>query len=118
MNSHLLTAYKSISFFIALFVCVGITIAQPVINGFTPATASAGATVTISGNNFNTTPNNNTVLFGAAKAIVLSASTNMLAVKVPVGATFGRITVTSNGSRLFPTVSRYSLTAVRLGRLH
>jgi gliding motility-associated-like protein len=101
MNSHLLTAYKSISFFIALFVCVVITIAQPVINGFTPATASAGATVTISGNNFNTTPNNNTVLFGAAKAIVLSASTNMLSVKVPVGATFGRITVTSNGFTAF-----------------
>jgi gliding motility-associated-like protein len=101
MNSHLLTAYKSISFFIALFVCVVITIAQPVINGFTPATASAGATVTISGTNFNTTPNNNTVLFGAAKAIVLSASTNMLAVKVPVGATFGRITVTSNGFTAF-----------------
>jgi hypothetical protein len=57
-----------------------------------------GVTVTITGSNFNPTPANNTVYFGATQAAVLSASATSLTVSVPTGATFGPISATV-GSR-------------------
>ncbi len=69
----------------------------PIITSFNPASGIASTTVTISGSNFDATPAGNTVYFGAAKAVVLSASTNQLVVRVPQGTTHQPITITANG---------------------
>src|SRR5690349_6659139 len=67
------------------------------IQTFTPASGVAGATVTITGTNFSTTPANNIVYFGAVKATVTSATATQLIATVPYGANYSPITVTVNG---------------------
>ena len=71
-----------------------IQIAPPTITSFSPTSGPIGATVTITGTNFNTTAANNVVYFGAVKAQVTSASSTSLTVIIPVGATYQLITVT------------------------
>jgi hypothetical protein len=71
------------------------TLPPPVITSFTPASGPVGTTVTITGNNFDNSPSQNIVYFGATKATVLSASATSLTVQVPVGATYEPITVTT-----------------------
>jgi photosystem II stability/assembly factor-like uncharacterized protein/uncharacterized protein (DUF2141 family) len=73
-----------------------ITSPPPVITSLSPIKAPIGATVTINGTYFGATVAENTVFFGGVKAVVLTASTNQLTVKVPAGATFGPLTVTVN----------------------
>jgi len=70
---------------------------QPVITAISPGTGSPGTPVTITGNNFSPVANNNTVYFGAAKAVVNSASANTITVTVPVGATYDYVEVMTNG---------------------
>ena len=60
----------------------------------------AGAPITISGNNFNITPSNTLVYFGAASATPTSASTGSLTVNVPVGASVDDITVVDKTTHL------------------
>ncbi len=67
--------------------------ALPVINSFSPATGTAGTTVTISGKNFSPTVANDIVSFNGASAIVTSATSAQIIVSVPNGATTGKITV-------------------------
>ena len=62
--------------------------APPTISSFTPTSGAVGATVTIAGTNFNTTPANNAVYFGATKATVSAATTTSLTVTVPAGANY------------------------------
>ncbi|MDB5143117.1 MAG: C-terminal target protein [Mucilaginibacter sp.] len=72
----------------------------PVITSVNPATAPIGASVTITGNNFN--PNvktGNIVTFGDVNAKVTSASASKLVVTVPAGATFKNIAVTNTGNK-------------------
>ncbi|OFY62038.1 MAG: hypothetical protein A2Y71_04960, partial [Bacteroidetes bacterium RBG_13_42_15] len=69
----------------------------PVITSFTPASGPVGITLTITGTNFDTTPANNFVWFGAVKATVTTASATELTVTVPTGATYKPISVTVNG---------------------
>ncbi len=88
-------ALASILFFTACLVTEQV-IAQPAITSFTPASGVAGTVVTITGTNFGTTPAANTVNFGAAKAVVNTASATSLNVTVPAGATYQPITVTVN----------------------
>lgn len=71
---------------------------QPGVNSFTPATAPVGATVTITGMNFSTTPGNNRVTFNGTAATVTSATATQLTVTVPAGATAGKISVEANGT--------------------
>ena len=66
----------------------------PTITSFTPTSGPVGASVTISGTNFNTTPANTIVWFGAVKATVSTASSTILTVTVPAGATYQPISVT------------------------
>ena len=68
--------------------------AQPTITTFTPTSGPVGTAVTITGTNFNTTPANNIVFFGATKATVSTATTTSLTVAVPVDASYQYITVT------------------------
>lgn len=68
----------------------------PVITSFTPLNGPVASTVTITGKNFSKTLADNTVFFGAVKATVLSADKEILTVKVPYGATYQPISVTTN----------------------
>ena len=68
--------------------------AVPTISAVSPTSGKVGDSVTITGTNFDTTPSNNTVYFGATKATVTSASTTSLTTTVPTGATFAPISVT------------------------
>lgn len=83
----------SIIFFLSNFGFL-IGFAQPTITSFSPASGPIGTSVTISGTNFNTTPANNMVFFGAVKATVNTAASTSLTVIVPVGATYQYISIT------------------------
>lgn len=67
------------------------------IDSFSPTSGPVGTTVTINGAYFSYTPTNNIVFFGAVRATVLTATSNVLTVSVPAGATNKPITVTTNG---------------------
>jgi hypothetical protein len=72
-----------------------VAFAPPVITSFSPLTGTVGSSVTIAGTDFEPTPANNTVYFGAVRATVTSASSTSLSVTVPSSATYAPITVTS-----------------------
>lgn len=65
----------------------------PVISTINPAFAKPGDVVTLSGSGFSNTSANNIVYFGATKATVNTATSTSLTVMVPVGATFGPISL-------------------------
>lgn len=67
--------------------------AAPTITSFSPASGVVGTTVSITGTNFNTTPANNIVFFGATMANVSEATATSLKVTVPSGATYAPISV-------------------------
>ncbi len=90
MNKYFLT-YCFLLF--SLFVWAQV----PTITNFTPTSGSVGTSVTIAGTNFDSTPSNNIVFFGATRAAVTSATTTSLTVTVPAGATYQPITVLTNG---------------------
>jgi FG-GAP-like repeat/IPT/TIG domain/Secretion system C-terminal sorting domain/FG-GAP repeat len=71
----------------------------PTISSFSPASALEGASLTITGNNFDPTADNNTVQFNGTTATVTAASSTSLTVTVPIPSTTttGKITVTVNG---------------------
>lgn len=75
-------------------------ILTPYIDVFSPSSGSTGDIITITGKNFNDlVPSENIVRFNGIKADVLSASTESLRVRLPVGPTSGYISVTtSNGA--------------------
>jgi N-acetylneuraminic acid mutarotase len=67
----------------------------PTISSFTPSTGDVGTLVTISGENFSTTPADNIVTFtNNATAVVTSSTPTTLTVWVPNGAANGKISVT------------------------
>ncbi len=55
----------------------------PAITSLAPRNADVGDTITITGTNFSTTPDDNTVLFGGMRGRVLSATSTQLRVIVP-----------------------------------
>ncbi len=70
--------------------------AQPTITNVFPLQAKIDSIVTITGTNFSTTAANNIVYFGAVKATVTNATNTQLQVKVPLGASYAPISVTTN----------------------
>ncbi len=77
----------------------------PIINSVTPDSGQIGSVVTIKGNNFSNIDSNNIVFFGAAKAIVLSATPTVLTVKVRVGATHESICIVNSETQLTGTTN-------------
>ena len=73
----------------------------PTISGFSPSSGVAGASVTISGTNFETTAANNRVGFANVDASVSSSTATSIATTVPVGATSGPISVTTPDGTAF-----------------
>jgi hypothetical protein len=92
--------------FLALLVSQKV-FAQPTISSISPTSASVGATVVITGTNFNTTPANNTVFFGPVKATVTFATATVLSVTVPAGAAYGQINILNTATGLSSTSSQF-----------
>ncbi len=69
---------------------------KPTIRFFLPTNGPVGSIVTIKGTNFDSTPANNTVYFGAVKASISGATDSTLTVTVPAGATYVPVSVTTN----------------------
>jgi len=70
------------------------TVSLPTIISFAPPAGIIGASVTITGTNFSTTPANNTVMFNGTTATVTASTATSITTTVPSGATTGTITVT------------------------
>lgn len=68
---------------------------RPTITTVSPESGNVGATVTITGTNFNTVTTQNFVFFSGVRATVSAASTTSLTVTVPVGAAYGPVSVTT-----------------------
>lgn len=66
---------------------------SPVLTSFSPASGNTGTTVTLQGTNFNSTPANNIVHFGATKATVTAGTATSLTVTVPAAATYAPVTL-------------------------
>ena len=74
--------------------------APPTITSFTPNSARPGDVVTLTGTNFNTTPANNIVFFGATRAPVTASTATSATLTVPAGATYAPITLLNTGTSL------------------
>ena len=98
------------------------TIPELTIGSVTPLTARAGEQVTIAGENFGVTANENVVTFNSVEAEIVSASATSLVVKVPSGIlaptynevnpivviTGGQTITATESFRLLPTVKEFS----------
>lgn len=73
---------------------------SPVITSFSPASALAGETVTITGSNFGSTKDNNIVYFGLVRAEVIAGNSTQLTVQVPSAATLAPISVINTTTSL------------------
>ena len=93
-------------FAIATFSKIGFS-QTPSINSFSPLSANAGATVVISGTNFNTNISDNIVFFGATKATVTAATSTSLTVTVPTSATYAPITIVDLSTGLVTNSKAY-----------
>lgn len=71
------------------------TFSLPVITSFSPASATAGTTITITGINFDPDLNNLSVDFNGRNAAIVTNSTTTLTVIVPPGTTDGPINLSS-----------------------
>ena len=79
------------------------------ITGFSPATAGAGAELTITGTNFGTSINNVTVSIGGSGAITpKSVSATQIIIVVPVGSPSGKITVTVKNQKAVNSLSVFT----------
>ncbi|MGV3503178.1 MAG: IPT/TIG domain-containing protein [Adhaeribacter sp.] len=74
-------------------------IPAPVITAITPARANAGATITITGENFQADNQADTVFFNDKPAKVLQVTPNALQVQAPKGLTSGTVVVAGAGGR-------------------
>lgn len=86
-------AYGNIGAFSNSLSAMPTTPLSPVITEMSPGSAVAGTSVILTGENFNTTPSGNLVHFGITKAEVTQASATQLKVTMPLGATYGRVSV-------------------------
>ena len=84
---------KVVTTCISLIWFVSLALGQPTLTSFTPTSGPIGTSVTITGTNFDASPANNIVFFGATQATVSAATTIELTVTVPTGATYQPITV-------------------------
>ncbi len=70
---------------------------QPVITSLSNISGPVGATIVITGSNFDPIAANNTVYFGGVRAVVIAATSTSLTVIVPPGAAYAPITITVGG---------------------
>ncbi|SDH19013.1 FG-GAP-like repeat-containing protein [Mucilaginibacter gossypii] len=72
----------------------------PVISSITPGKGAIGTSVTVKGNNFNTSADANTVFLGATQAKVNTATATQLNITVPVSATYQPLSVLNTANHL------------------
>ncbi len=65
----------------------------PGITTFTPTSGKPGSSITINGSGFSSTLSQNAAYFGSIAGVITNASATQLTVTVPVGATYGAITI-------------------------
>lgn len=104
---HLFLALRHSKLIPALFASLFLQqlFAQPVITSFSPLSGLPGSTLTIYGNQFSSTPLDNIVSVGGARAYVITASSNKLTVRVPRGITNKPVSVTVNHLTGFSAVA-------------
>ena len=73
------------------------TSGAPTITSFTPAIATPGTAVSITGTNFEATPTNNRLRFNIVPAPITSSTATNISVPVPGGATSGRVSLATPG---------------------
>src|ERR1035437_2289779 len=74
----------------------------PSISSLSNYSGNPGDNITMSGSNFDATPLNNVVRFGAVRGQVVAASSSSILVPVPIGATYGPVSVQiPNGKTAF-----------------
>ncbi len=91
---------KATPLFLIMLFLAACVFAQPTISSVSPLVGYPASTVTITGTNFNTSPANNIVYFGATRATVNTASATSLSVTVPTGATYMPVSVNNTASAL------------------
>ncbi|TAG15120.1 MAG: hypothetical protein EAZ35_11050, partial [Sphingobacteriia bacterium] len=96
---------QSLGLLLLGLLCSFQVMAQPTITSFTPLSAKPGDNVTITGTNFNTTPANNIIFFGATKAEVTASTVTSITAKVPTGATYAPITILNTATALMAASS-------------
>ncbi|QXV63636.1 VCBS repeat-containing protein [Mucilaginibacter sp. 21P] len=84
----------------SLFVPVIMFAQAPTVTSISGYRTVVGASVTVNGTNFNTTPSNNAVFFGSTRATVSAATSTSLTVSVPYGSTAQALTVTNTATKL------------------
>lgn len=105
-----LTVINHFSLTVILFITFQNLYGQtPTITSFSPASCPVGAAITITGTNFNTTPANNRIAFGATTVAATSATATQLTVNVPPGATYSPIIVFNTVTKLSAFSSHYFL---------
>ena len=72
----------------------------PVITSLSMSSAFPAASVTIGGNNFNSSASANLVYFGATQAVVSSSTATSITVTVPTGATYMPVSVENTSCNL------------------
>lgn len=102
------------------------TVVKPVITDLSPSPVSTGASLTLTGTNFNPTQANNTVIIGGLNATVTAASSTSLTVTVPAGLS-GSVAVTVKNLasavsdavnlNILPTLSAINLTSGSFNQL-
>ena len=91
------------------------TVIQPIIPTITsidPTSGKVGETVTITGIDFSTTPEDNVVNFNGVQATVTASTATTITTTVPAGASTGNVTVTRDGESngvLFTVSVSYTL---------
>ncbi len=81
----------------------------PTITAISPTSDTAGAVITITGTNFNTTATADTVKFNGVAAVVQTATATTLTVLVPATGTTGAVSVTTNGATATGPVFTYMM---------
>ncbi len=79
----------------------GFSYSPPVISSFSPLSGQVESVLTITGRNFSPDTTNDIVRFGAVRASIVSASATRLQVRVPAGASYQPLSVTTNARTAF-----------------
>jgi len=94
---------------------ITVTLSAPVVSSIAPTQGLTGSTVTINGSGFASGVGGNQVKFGGADAVIQSATSTQIVATVPVNASTGPVTVTTeNGTGTGPTFTVQSETQFSL----
>jgi hypothetical protein len=94
------TLYKTLNWTMTSTMDFTVVNPEPVITSFTPASGTEGTIVTITGQHFTGDISQNKISFNGAEAVITAFSPTAITAIVPVGATSGRIILTTSYNNL------------------